>query len=193
MPAAVRRRRVSRRWVACATACVLALAGAPTLVSLALGNRAHFDQHTLNCVVQNADPARFRAYSLSLVALFLLLPTSLVLVMNCALSWVLVRGARRGAAHRRALLTISAVCWSFLLSYLPVLVALLLRSAGRALPAWYALLFNHANYVHVVGNPCLYSLFNPRFRAFLRRPRARLAPRTASTHRHVIVLINAVK
>ena len=170
---------------------VLAVSICPSFVSIILQNEAKFDPGTLNCVIYNSRESTYVTYSLTLVFMFLVVPIVIVLFANIAILCIVVKyGCKSGKIpHKMTIITILCVCWTFLLSYVPVLVGLVLRSLHTHLPPWYNILFNQVTSIDIVANPFIYTLTNSNFRLFMIRACRRTAdpPRV---HDHQITQTN---
>ena len=70
---------------------------------------------------------------------------------------------------RVALVTITIICWTFVISWLPFVIKVILTSAMDTVPPWIYVFQIEMLGLNVTLNPVIYTLTNRRFRDFLVR------------------------
>ena len=68
---------------------------------------------------------------------------------------------------RVAVVTITIICWTFVISWLPFVIRVILASATDAVPAWLYVVQIEMLGLNVTLNPVIYTVTNRRFRDFL--------------------------
>ena len=68
-----------------------------------------------------------------------------------------------------AVLTVTCVCWLFLISWVPWIIKIFFRSYGSNLPVWYSIFQQHVLTLNVVLNPVIYTLTNQSFKEVVKK------------------------
>ena len=153
---------------------ILLLAIIPSFVFIIHDGYAFYDPYTLKCVaawIIRTD----EHYLISVVSLFLfiVIPLLIIIIANISILYIVDKQARKVGTERTVkgttVVTISCICWCFVLSYLPGIVSHILRAFDVIIPVWFNMLRIHSLSLNVVSNPFVYTLTNARFRTFLKR------------------------
>jgi hypothetical protein len=172
-PPAVRK-RINVGYVKITIAVIWAITLVPVTYWVASKAKAFFFGAGLICWSTNHKPTSPTYQSTRIFSVFYVaLPIITVFISNMRMMYIIVQHTVKAGQplnrHLRTLLTVILICWALLVSYLPVFVLILLKSAGRRVPTWFTLFQIHVRGVHVVVNPCIYVATNARFRGFVSR------------------------
>ena len=132
---------------------------------------AVFDVRTLACTTNVGLHHRYLA--LSALFLFGILPVTLTIIFNlytlaCAF-WITPTKSPSRSYNRQALVTVNAICWIFVLSWVPYLVRAISAVLSRPLPYWFYTMQYNLNIISLTFNPLVYTITNRKFRRFLSR------------------------
>lgn len=78
------------------------------------------------------------------------------------------RADRKPYNMRKASLTISVLCWVYIVSYIPSAMFVVLYLAGCEMPVWAYITTQYALGLNVIANPVVYTMTNRRFAEFIR-------------------------
>ena len=152
---------------------------------------AIFDVRTLGCVTNVGK------HHLKLVIAFSfffgILPVITTILFNlltlARAFWITSSQTPPKKVHnKQALVTVSAICWVFVLSWMPYLVRIMtMLLSSKGLPPWFYTLQYNLNILSLTLNPIIYTLTNRKFRKFLNRRGMRFKKRlkTMKTSLHM--------
>ena len=145
----------------------LAAATAPAIFVLSNKSTAIFDVRTLACVT---DVARHhRIIVLASLIFFGIIPVTLTILFNVYLLVCAFTMKRRGKTfNTNAIVTVSLICWVFILSWMPYIVRALM-ALSRPLPSWFYIVQYKLNILSLTLNPIIYTFTNRKFRIFIQR------------------------
>ena len=69
--------------------------------------------------------------------------------------------------RRAAVITISSICWAYLLSYTPFMLCEILWLHSP--PSWYGLFYSYMLTINSIVNPVIYTITNSKFRDYMLR------------------------
>ena len=129
----------------------------------------YFNPHCMCCWATLHDPVGTISMRFSMI--LILLPMGIILIANIALLIIANKHLKNITGHgtktvpRKALITTSCICWSFVISWIPDLFCWIINKEPRFLITFgkYMMALN------VVINPVIYSITNNKFRSFLKR------------------------
>ena len=101
---------------------------------------------------------------------FKLSAMAVMVAVNSAIL-IIARRSSIGRRNNKAVITVSAVCWIFILAYIPTSIACLLHLAKvppRAIQ-WFDLFASYMLGVSVVSNWLIYTITNRRFAGFMKK------------------------
>ena len=100
--------------------------------------------------------------------LYLALPVAVIIIINI---WILIIAGRHAKnktgeklPSKSAVITVSSICWVFVVSYIPILIDLMIDDP----PSWFNTLAVYTLSISVIGNPIIYTITNNRFRCFIK-------------------------
>ncbi|KAL5266576.1 hypothetical protein ACHWQZ_G003825 [Mnemiopsis leidyi] len=151
----------------------------PVIFVVANRSTAIFDVRTLACTTNVG--LHHRHLALSALFLFGIIPVTLTINLNlyilaCAF-WITPASPSASARkyNRQALITVNAICWIFVLSWVPYVVRAILTLISIPLPLWFYTMQYNLNIISLTFNPIVYTITNRKFRRFLARRIARLS------------------
>ena len=113
-----------------------------------------------------------------LLALFFplfILPMCIILISNVFMLVVSIQYQRRMSessgedGNMTAVLTVTCVCWLFLISWIPYIVKIFCRTYGTNLPIWFFIFQAHFLSLNLVLNPIIYTLTNKSFKTVVKK------------------------
>ena len=93
-------------------------------------------------------------------------PMCIIILTNLIILYI--AGVVNNGPRTKAVLTISLVCWTFVLSYAPLLVYYSLALLGKKLPGWFQIVSSYTVSINNIVNPVIYTFTNKRFSMFLK-------------------------
>lgn len=129
---------------------------------------AIFDVRTLACTTNVGLHHRY----LVLPALFFfgILPVTLTIILNLlTLGRALRVTSPAGTYNKQALMTVNAICFIFVLTWVPYLIRAIMAALSLTLPLWFYTMQYNLNIISLTLNPIVYSITNRKFRRFLSR------------------------
>ena len=149
----------------------------PVIFVAANQSTAIFDVRTLACTTNVG--LHHRHLALSALFLFGIVPVTLTINLNlyilaCAI-WITPTSPSARTYNKQALITVNAICWIFVLSWVPYVVRAVMTLMSLPLPLWFYTMQYNLNIISLTFNPIVYSITNRKFRRFLSRRIARLS------------------
>ena len=148
---------------------IFLLAAAPVLGFIFSGSFAFYNPYGLQCIESYyyGDEA---VYSTVVGGLTLVLPLVIILFTNIAILYIAVKqsGKVGGRVNRSTVVTISCICWGFILSYGPLYITVCLEAAEVDYPDWVEIFKIYMNSINIILNPIIYTATNSRFRRFMK-------------------------
>lgn len=98
-------------------------------------------------------------------------PMCIVILTNILILYIVSRTTQdqnNRNPGRKAVVTISLVCWIFVLSYAPLLPLYFPGVTGGKLPGWYQLIASNTVTINLIVNPIIYTFTNKRFAGFMK-------------------------
>ncbi|XP_063686084.1 galanin receptor 2a-like [Bolinopsis microptera] len=148
----------------------------PVIFVTANKSRAIFDVRTLACSTNIGFHHRY----LALAALFFfgILPVALTIILNlytlaCAF-WITHSTSPAKTYNKQALITVNAICWIFVLSWVPYIIRAIMATLSIPLPLWFYTMQYNLNIISLTFNPIVYTITNRRFRRFILRRISRI-------------------
>ena len=168
-------RAISDFKIRCGIACLWIISCIMPLTSFFLESVIFYDPAEMSCSSTLYATPNFGLYILFF--LLFLLPMCIILISNIAMLIVSIKYRRRMAAmtssgeerNMTAVLTVTCVCWLFLISWLPWILKIFFRSYGANLPVWYYIFQQHVLTLNVVLNPVIYTLTNQSFKEVVKK------------------------
>ena len=158
-------------------ACLWIISCIMPLTSLLLESIIFYDPGEMSCTSTLYATPNFGLYILFF--LLFLLPMCVIFISNIAMLVVSIKYRRRmaeitssGEERNMAavtLLTVTCVCWLFLISWLPWIIKIFFRAYGSNLPVWYSIFQQHVLTLNVVLNPVIYTLTNQSFKEVVKK------------------------
>ena len=146
----------------------------PVVFWIASKAEAFFFSRGLICWSTNHLPSSPTYLSTKIFSVFYVaIPMVTVFLTNVKLMHTIIQHSLRAGSsitiHLRTLLTVNLICFTLLISYLPVFILIILKSTGTHVPTWFTLFQIYAKSIHVVVNPFIYCVTNTRFRGYVAR------------------------
>ena len=149
------------------------------LICFFLESIIYYEPKEMSCTSSAYAMAGLDWYYL-VVGLLFVLPMLVILASNTVMLIVSIRYRRRMArmsssdaadtSNMTAVLTVTCVCWLFMISWLPWIIVILCESYyGVDLPIWFSIFQQHLLGFNVVFNPVIYTLTNKSFKAVLKK------------------------
>ena len=150
------------------------LSTVPILYWITVKVSAFYLSSSLICWTSNHIPSSSTYTSTKVfTVIFIAAPILTVFLANVKLVHTLIMHTLRARKplypHLRTVVTVTLICWALLVSYLPIIVVIVLKSTGTAIPNWFILFQVYAKGFHVVLNPFIYVATNQRFRSHVAR------------------------
>jgi len=95
----------------------------------------------------------------------------IIIITNIVILYIVGRktgNQNHGNPSGKAVLTISLVCWTFVLSYAPLMALYLPGVDGSQLPGWYQVIASNSPSINLIVNPVIYTFTNKRFAKFMK-------------------------
>ena len=126
-----------------------------------------FDQYSLIC---RDSSTTHPVCENTLTIIFVWIPLIILITTNIILLYVVTKYNPKGRKlpNRAALITVTMLCWGFLITYVPWIIWILLVTTSTA-PTWLKMFANNCFSLNYFLNPCIYTLTNKRFRDFVTR------------------------
>ena len=163
---------------------ILALAN-PLVFVTANKSMAIFDVRALACVTTVAKNHLTLVIAFSIF--FGILPVITTVLFNlltlASAFWMTsTQVPQKKIRNKQALVTVSAICWVFVLSWLPYLIRIMaMMLSTKKLPLWFFTVQYNLNILSLTLNPIIYTLTNRKFRKFLNRRIMRLKQAVRNT------------
>ena len=136
------------------------------------GIYAYFQPNILNCEGSYFANSGITIYTMVILCVFLIIPMIIIITTNVNILYIVTKHSRKVgkcfSANNATAITISSICWGFILSYCPTLIIYCLVFAGAKIPIWFHIFQNYARAINIVVNPLIYSITNACFRRYLR-------------------------
>lgn len=159
-------------------------------LSAMLYNHAHFDPRYLNCIWHHCSNDKLSPYVTIVVGLCVFAPMIILITANVIIIYIVAKSSgkigRSATPNRVTVLTLTSICWTFIISYGPVTIDMVLYMLDFRTPTWFQVLIVYTLSVNVTANPIIYTMRNSRFRRYV----ASLS--TVNINRGVILRRNAV-
>jgi hypothetical protein len=136
-----------------------------SLISLVSESTIYYEPTEMSCTSSVYSMAEAPLYVLT--GLLFVLPMLIILISNIIMLTVSIRHKRRMSrmsssvseddGNMRAVLTVTCVCWLFMISWLPWMIRILCGSWSISLPDWYFIFQAHVLTLNVVFNPIIYT------------------------------------
>ena len=102
------------------------------------------------------------------------LPMLIILITNIIILIIVAqtskaRGRRHAIPSKKAVITISLVCWVYIISYIPTAVQISLLSPHHPPSTWLSLFATYTFSLNIIANPFIYTLTNNRFNRFMKQ------------------------
>lgn len=145
----------------------------PVLYWVGAGAYAFYNPRILVCASSNHTPTDSILYTSTKIFTVIFVAVPMVIVFFTSVKimhTICVHTLSVGISlmpHIRSIITVNLICWTFLFSYSPIFVMIVVKSSGRSPPVWFGLFQVFAKSVHVIINPFIYVATNTRFRHFV--------------------------
>ena len=94
------------------------------------------------------------------------LPIFITIICNVVILATLARSRGRNSINLKSLRTVLIICLTFVISYIPTLVFLIIGKKIRS-PPWMWIMLYYVQGINVVANPFIYTSTNNRFKLFM--------------------------
>ena len=94
-------------------------------------------------------------------------PMGIIIITNLIILYIAGKFNHHGSSTK-AVVTISMVCWTFVLSYAPLLVYYSIALSGYGLPGWFGIVSSYTVSINNIVNPVIYTFTNKRFAVFMK-------------------------
>ena len=143
-----------------------------------------FYSPVLTCTWSNIYDPHYKIFNMGIVVAFFLIPLMAILISNAMIVYAIsnsarkvrhvhnapvVRGSSDNAKNNNAVVTLVYICGAFVVSYLPYVTTLVLKSLNVAIPIWVDLLQPYFTSINSTANPIIFLFNNTAFRSYLRR------------------------
>jgi len=164
---------LTRSHVKCGVIGLVVVVVLTQIVGHVIGLVWYFDPNVLCCqftTLTNHSPTTL-AYHSIVLAVFVYMPIIVLPVCNIAILVIAtVKHRSTNRINRNALITVSCISWTFILSIIPTIIRIVLLTLTQVkLPTWYSIFSNEMYYVNSIANPLIYTTVN-RWGTFLQFP-----------------------
>ena len=126
----------------------------------------------LSCETSCVTDPKQLGFLLFSVGTFCALPVKVIIIANIGILYLSYKhGAKkegRGGLSRNALITVSCVCWGFVISVFPLTLRMMFQLLSVEAPNWFYVAQCEIYFLNVMCNPLIYTFTNRRFRGFLK-------------------------
>ena len=141
----------------------------PAIFILSGKNIAIYDSQFFSCVTNVVHNHR-AIVLLSLVALAIIPMITTIILNLCCLGFTFIFNRKRSAvANKTAITTVSAICFIFIISWIPYIIRVTAAITLIKLPSWFHNTQQNFNMLSVTLNPVVYTIIDRRFRRFVIR------------------------
>ena len=135
-----------------------------------LHSYAYYHPEYLNCMESYLSDATV-LYALIGCCLSIFAPMFILVSANVIIVYITAKsGGKAGrsvARNRITVLTVSAICWVFILSYGTIMIDVVFGILNLETPTWFKVLCVYSLSINVIGNPIVYTITNTRFRRYV--------------------------
>ena len=173
-------------------ACVLCMWGVAIInpvIFIASGkSNAVYDPRNFSCVTDVVLNHKLLVFSSLL--LLAIVPMIITIILNCySLAYVFFFNHNRCcSSHSTAMITVSSICWVFIMSWIPYIVRVGASITHQELPGWFVIVQHDFNILSVTLNPVIYTITDRRFRMFIKRRLMRLKREVKAVYINWVVL-----
>ena len=145
------------------------MASIPTLYAILSNSTVYYDPYVFSCVSSGYSEDGFIVFILAFI--FLGIPILLIIICNIKILIIAVQYKKKMSRERglscsniNALITVTCVCWVFIVSWIPYAVRILAEAQSTDLPKWFFIFQPHVLRLNVVMNPIIYTCTNRSFK-----------------------------
>ena len=131
--------------------------------------RPYYSAAEFGCITLNVDDYTINICNTVATFLNVVVPMIVIILGNFAILIIAAKIAKNwGKRSRKALFTISVICWTFACSLSPVCISIILGYGFHIrLPNWFGTFAKQAMALNVAANPIIYTTNNQHFKKFL--------------------------
>jgi len=140
-----------------------------------LDSYAYYDPAYLSCTASCFTDKEFYIYFMIDFCLTICAPMIILVAANVSIIYITSKSASRTGSsatpNKKTVITLSCICWAFILSYGPYLiftVLFVILNLNFYPPEWLILITLYCPSINVVSNPIIYTATNSRFRKFVK-------------------------
>ena len=150
---------------------MLFLAMFPVVVLIRSDGYTFYDPYVVSCSPSiNYDKNAFAVMIGAIV--FLVVPMISTIIANISIVYIASKQAatvgRRCGINEKTIITISSICWGFILSYIPRYIDLCFDVFSIRYPAWFEIFQIYMLSINVIMNPMIYTITNDKFREYVK-------------------------